>query len=138
MDQTDQRQARDVIKARINDDTLWQPLFVDPEPAPSYVPAPGSLSTWTCDVYNMAIFPYEGVYIGLPAVFYRTGLDFNGNNTDGFHHIQLTMSRNLTSWRRLGDRQPFIGPSRIDGGLLGVYDRTQLLPTSRPIPKAFR
>ena len=37
--------------------------------------------------------------------------------------VQLTCSRDLKSWERLGDRAPFIGPSNLGGG---AYD-TQTL-----------
>ena len=96
-------------------------------------PPTGGLVTWTCDIYNMAVFPYEGVYIGMPAIFYRTGHDARGTNNDGFHQIQLAMSPDGVHWQRLGDREPFIGPSPM-GKRVGVFDRMQLLPGSRPIP----
>jgi hypothetical protein len=73
---------------------------------------------------------YEGVYIGLPAMFHAVGRVPNYPNTDGFHLVQLVCSRDLTNWQRLGDRQTFIGPSRIDSG---AYDLTQILPPSPPV-----
>ncbi len=133
VDELDRQQARDVIRARIGDPTLWQPLYADPEPGHCSTPVPGSPSTWTCDICSMAVFPYEGLNIGLPAVFHPTGIDAAGTSTDGFHHIQLAASRDLATWVRLGSREPYIGPSPIDTGLVGAYDRTQRLPTSRPV-----
>ncbi len=133
VDTTDQQQARQVIKQRINDPGMMPLAFVDPEPPANYVPAPGNLSTWTNDVYNMAIFPYGDGYVGLPAIFYRTGLDAAGTNTDGFHDIQLVFSRDLQHWERLGNRAPFITASHITNGRMGVFDRTELLPTSVPV-----
>jgi hypothetical protein len=132
-DAEDQKQAREIIRKRVADKALMPLASVDPEPAADYTPNLKALGTWGCDVYNMAIFPYADGYIGMPAIFYRTGLDANKNNTDGFHEIQLAWSRDLKTWQRLGDRKPFIGPSRIDSGRLGVFDRTQLLPTSSPV-----
>ena len=48
----------------------------------------------------------------------------DGTNTDGFHLVQLACSRDLKNWKRLGDRQPFIGASPRGGG---AYDLTGVL-----------
>jgi len=77
----------------------------------------------------MGVFRYEGLYVGLPAVYHAVGRRPQGN-TDGFHLIQLTVSRDLKHWQRLGDRRAFIGPSNVDSG---AYDTTQLLPPSSPV-----
>jgi hypothetical protein len=40
-------------------------------------------------VYKLAVFPYEGVYIGMPQIYYPTGPALpKRNNTVGFHEIQ--------------------------------------------------
>lgn len=129
-DEEDQLRAHDVINARIKD-PAYAPVLMDPEPPVSKSPRT-ALATWSADVYNMAVFPYEDLWIGLPAIFYRTGLDANKTNTDGFHEIQLAYSHDLANWKRAGDRRPFIGPSPTAPG---VFDRTQLLPTSQPISR---
>lgn len=85
---------------------------------------------YNVDVYNMGVFRYESAYIGMPAMFHSTGPVPNYPNTDGFHLIQLTCSRDLKDWRRLGDRETFIGPSRLESG---AYDLTQILPPSAPV-----
>ncbi len=115
-DDEDQRLAIENIQARLADPKLRNPLFNDP-------------ADYNADVYNMGVFAYEGVYIGLPAIYHAVGRRPQGN-TDGFHLIQLAMSRDLKHWRRLGDRQPFIGPSAVDSR---AYDTTQLLPPSSPV-----
>ena len=77
----------------------------------------------------MGIFRYEGVYVGMPAVLHTTG----GSD---FHLIQLVSSRDLRTWLRLGDRQPFIGPSPVGGstsGQGGADDLALLLPPSAPV-----
>ncbi|HUT73788.1 MAG TPA: hypothetical protein VM221_03000 [Armatimonadota bacterium] len=112
-DAEDQVLAREVISARLADPTLSQPTHVNP-------------AEYAADVYNMPIFRYEGLYIGLPAIFYRTATQAG----DGFHHVQLICSRDLHDWKRLGERRAFIGPSPVDSG---AYDLTQILPPSRPI-----
>lgn len=55
------------------------------------------------------------------------------NNTDGFDVIGLVMSRDLVTWQHSGDRAAFIPASRIDGGLLGVFDRQQMCAPGRPL-----
>jgi len=116
-DDGDQRLAKETIKARLADATLQQPVCNNP-------------ADYNADVYNLGLFRYEGLYVGLPAVYYATGKDAAGTNTDGFHLIQLACSRDLRTWQRLGDRRPFIGPSPVASG---AYDLTQLLPPSAAV-----
>jgi hypothetical protein len=114
-DDLDQELGRKNIEARFADPTLQHPVFNNPK-------------DYHVDVYNMGIFRYEGLYIGTPAMYHATGVD--GNNTDGFHIIQLVCSRDLKNWKRLGDRKPFIPPSRLGSG---AYDLTQIIGPSHPI-----
>ncbi len=116
-DDEDQARGRANITARVADPALEPLRYVD------------NVAT-NVDVYNMGVFRYEGVYIGLPTMFHSTGRVPNYPNTDGFDLIQLAFSRDLKSWTRLGDRQPFLGPSRTDSG---AYDLTQLLSPSAPV-----
>ena len=118
-DERDQELGGRNIQARTADLTLQQPLYNAPQ-------------SHNVDVYNMGVFHYEGIYVGLPAMFHATGPVPNYPNTDGFHLIQLACSRDLKSWIRLGDRKTFIGPSRLDSG---AYDLTQILPPSAPVLK---
>lgn len=114
-DAEDQALNHEIIAARYDDPTLIHP--------PHNVPA-----EYFVDVYNMGVFSYEGVYIGLPAFFHHTG-DRN-ENSDGFHQVQLTCSRDLRSWTRLGGREAFIGPSSIESG---AYDLSGIMPPSSAI-----
>lgn len=116
-DEEDQRRGREHIAARVSDATLEPLRYVD------------GVAT-NVDVYNMGVFLYEGLYIGLPTMFHATGRVPNYPNTDGFDQIQLAVSRDLKAWSRLGDRQPFLEPSRTDSG---AYDLTQLLSPSAPV-----
>jgi hypothetical protein len=121
-DDQDQLLARLNIAARLADPTLSKPIHNEPD-------------DYNADIYNVGIFRYEGLTIAMPAVYYSTGKIPTGN-TDGFHLIQLASSRDLRSWQRLGDRQPFIGPAPIGGpknGQGGAYDLVQLLPPSAPV-----
>ena len=116
-DEQDQQFAKKNIEARMANQKLQQPV--------KNVPA-----DYNADIYNFGVFRYEGLYIGMPAVYHATGK--LKANTDGFHLIQLACSRDLKHWIRLGDRQPFIGPSPVGPG---VFDRTQLLPPSAPVER---
>ena len=116
-DELDQKLGRENIKARLAEATL-EPLRY------------GDAATYNVDVYNMGVFRYEGLYIGAPAMFHATGRIPNYPNTDGFHLVQLACSRDLKTWKRLGARKPFIGPSRRDSG---AYDLTQILGPSNAV-----
>ena len=116
-DDHDQELGRETIRNRLASATL-QPLVAD-DP-----------TRYNVDVYNMGVFRYESVYIGMPAMYYATGPSEDGTNTDGFHLIQLACSRDLKNWVRLGDRQPFIGPSPPGGG---AYDCTGMIGPSNAV-----
>lgn len=116
-DDEDQTRGRAQIAARIANPNLEPLRYVD-DVAPNV------------DVYNMGVFRYEGLYIGLPTMFHATGRVPNYPNTDGFDLIQLAVSRDLKTWTRLGDRQTFLGPSHMESG---AYDLTQLLSPSAPV-----
>ena len=114
-DDLDQELGRKNIEARLADPTLHRPVNIDP-------------AHYKVDVYNMGLFRYEGLYIGTPAMFHSTGPA--GNNTDGFHLIQLVSSRDLKIWNRVADRKTFIGPSPLGAG---AYDKNQIIGPSCPI-----
>lgn len=136
VDAEDQPLARETIRRRLADPGLQRPVFVDPDPATGWKPPQGEKHQpiWRAEVYFMAVFRYEGLYVGLPSIFYPTGTARPElNNTDGFHLIQLAVTRDLKTWRRLGERRPFIEPSRIDGGRVGVFDRGQIFAANNPI-----
>jgi hypothetical protein len=121
-DDEDQRLAKLNVAARLADPTLHQPIYNNP-------------ADYNADIYNLGIFRYEGLYIGMPAVYHSTGKIPIGN-TDGFDLIQLVSSRDLRTWLRLGDRQPFIGSSPVGeprSGQGAAYDWTQILPPSAPV-----
>ncbi len=114
-DAEDQQRAKAWILARLADPTRQDPVYNDPR-------------YYGVDIYNVAVFRYEDLYIILPAMFHTTGPRPEGN-TDGFHHVQLACSRNLTSWTRLADRQPFIDNSPVGD----AWDTMCMLPPSAPL-----
>lgn len=118
-DEEDQRRAQLNIQARLADPQFRQPIYHNP-------------ADYNADIYNVGIFRYESLYVGLPAVYHATGLLPTRNNTDGFDIIQLACSRDLRTWQRVGDRQPFIGASQVGED---AYDQMQILPPSAPVIK---
>ncbi len=122
-DELDQVLGRKNIKARRADPTLQiqSPLW---DIRDSYK---GHTAEPKVDVYNIGLFRYEGLYVGAPAMFHSND---NRWNKDGFHLIQLVCSRDLKTFKRLGGRQTFIGPSPIGKG---AYDLTQLIGPSAPV-----
>ncbi len=113
-------------------------------------PAHNIPSTYNVDIYNMGVFRYEGLYVGLPTMYHKTGqvpgdwpgfADWEGTpealaaywqsgDWAGFHHVQLACSRDLRDWQRLGDRQPFIDLSPVGSG---AYDLATIIGPSSPV-----
>jgi hypothetical protein len=116
-DELDQKLGRKAIAARKADSSLEQCPYDSPD-------------SYRVDIYNMGVFHYEGVYVGMPAMYHATGPVPNYPNTVGFHLIQLVCSHDLQHWHRVADRSTFIGPSCRDSG---AYDLTQILPPSAPL-----
>ena len=116
-DDEDQERAAASIRARLANPMFNQPTSNDP-------------AEYGADVYNMGLFRYESVFLGFPAFFHHTGRNAKGNNHDGFHLVQLVVSRDARSWQRVGDRQPFISSSPLGAG---AYDLTQILGPSSSI-----
>lgn len=129
-DEEDQKTAIDKIRKRMADPGLQHPLWVDPDPDTGWTPPKGEVHhpTWRAECYQMAPFSYENVYLAVASMYYPTGMELYPyrTNTDGFGGTQLVMSRDLQNWTRLGNREEFIPPSRIDNGLVGVFDRGQI------------
>lgn len=136
-DDEDQRIGIERIKARFADPSLHHPVYNIP-------------ASYNVDIYNMAIFRYESLYIGLPQMYHQTGkVPPNWPGFDelpisaemmvnyrrdgdwaGFHDVQLTCSRDLENWQRLGDRRPFLTASRLGAG---AWDECSASPPSYPL-----
>jgi len=86
---------------------------------------------YIAETYNMAVFPYEGIYIGLVNLFNPAGaIPPPRMNHTGLNQVELAVSRNLRNWRRLCDREVFLGVEPWDGER---YDTQQLLPAGPPV-----
>ena len=119
-DQVDQELGRQRIAQAMNDPDRRSPQVNDP--ALSHT-----------DIYNMPVFSYADLYLGLPVVFNHSGLYWYRHpdddppklrsNQDGILQPSLVSSQNLVDWER-GDRAPFIplsplsDPANYDHGAI--------------------
>lgn len=78
------------------------------------------------DIYNMAVFNYEGLYIGMPCMFNQTGTC--ANNSAGMLYPELACSRDGRRWERVCDREVFLplGPKED-------FDSGAILMASNPV-----
>jgi len=97
--------ARAVRRAESTDFIHWTPDEGRIVLATDMLDGPGE------EIYGMAVFPYEGIYIGLVQVFH------NYEDVD-YLDIQLAVSRDGVEFERLSDRSPF-----IPVGEVGSWDR---------------
>ena len=84
---------------------------------PNYLSPPLVDGTdFIAEVYQMPILPYEGIYVGFPVLFNPAGAvpPPHGNFT-ALNQVELTTSRDLHHWDRVGDRALFIGVDPWDG-----------------------
>ncbi|MFN0171894.1 MAG: hypothetical protein ACKV22_36230 [Bryobacteraceae bacterium] len=96
-----------------------------------YHPFVNHPSEYNVEIYNMPVFPYEGLYIGLPNFFEASGrTPPPQNNQDGINSVKLAVSRDLRHWTKVGKREYFIPISEYREGIL---DSVQILAASRPI-----
>ena len=136
-DDRDQELGRQTIAARLANPHLQQTEYDTPE-------------HYSVQIYNMGVFRYEGLYIGLPSMYYHTGkvspgwpgfaqlrlspyirecVDKHGDYT-GFYNIQIACSRDLKAWTRVADRKPFIETSPLHAG---AYNLQTLIGPSAAI-----
>lgn len=136
-DELDQKTGRLRISERLANPALKQTEYNTPE-------------HYSIEVYNMGVFHYEGVYLGLPSIYHHTGkvppswpgfdklrlspeirrlIQKHGDYT-GFYHIQLAISRDLEHWQRVADRQPFLETSPLGAG---AYDIQTMIGPTAPV-----
>ena len=79
----------------------------------------------------MAVMPYQGFYIGFPVLFNVGGAcPPPGMNHSRISQIELTVSRDLYNWERVGDRGLFIALEPWNGENYGCC---QNLLSGQPI-----
>lgn len=95
-DEIDQEIGKQRIQEAIQGPNRRRPLVVRPD-------------EFVTDVYNMPLFTYEDLCLGLPVMLHQSGAYFHttGSNQDGILYPTLVASRNLREWDRLS-RQPFL------------------------------
>ena len=99
-----------------------------------YTPRINVPQEYNTEIYNMPVFPYEGIYIGMPNFFESSGLTPPPhNNQDGVNSVKLSTSRDLRRWTKVGNRDSFIPVSELGGGRI---DTVQILAASRPIVRS--
>jgi hypothetical protein len=81
--------------------------------------------------YQMAVMPYEGIYVGFPLILNPSSLiPPPWGNYTALNQIELTVSRDLRNWERVADREVFIGVEPWNGT---NYATTQVGMAGRPI-----
>lgn len=93
-DHADRSAGREALAFHSARGDYRSPIFTDPE------------YSWT-DVYCMPVFAYNGLYLGLPAMFHHSGY-FKKPNQDGLIWPALAWSRDLKRWSRPERRKPFL------------------------------
>ena len=118
-DQIDQENGFERLQRFFDDPAYLTPVYNRPE-------------EWRTDVYNFPVFPYEGMYLGLPVMHHWAGKHPPMyENVDSRKSVELASSRNLTDWHRVADRTPFLEQSPVGDG--SAYDTGQLVTTDRPL-----
>ena len=136
-DELDQKLGRRRIAERRANPTLKQTEYDTPE-------------HYSVQIYNMGVFHYEGLYIGLPSMYHHTGkvpTDWPGfdklnlspyilglvrkyGDYTGFYNIQIACSRDLKNWQRSEEREPFLTTSPLGAG---AYDIQTIIGPSAPV-----
>lgn len=117
-DAQDQALGAQYLRQVAANSRMWRPTINVPD-------------EYNVEIYNMPVFRYEGLYIGLPTYFESSGrIPQPRGNQDGINSPKLVSSRDLRSWTRVGDRTHFIPVSELGGETL---DTGQILATSHPI-----
>lgn len=99
-DETDQQLGKKRIEETLKDPDRRHPVHVERD-------------KFFTDVYNMPIFTYADMYLGLPVMFNRSSqMRGDRRNQDGILYPMLVASHDLTTWDRLS-REPFIPHSPL-------------------------
>ncbi len=117
-DETDWENCRQRVRTIVVDPAYITPPLVDDE-------------DYHAEIYNMAVMPYQGLYIGFPTVFNPFGaIPPPATNFTRINQIEMAVSRDLRTWDRVADRTPFISIEPWDGE---NYGTSQLLMAGAPL-----
>lgn len=117
-DEIDWQNCRDRVRAYVDDPAYLTPPLVDDV-------------DYKAEIYNMAVLPYQGLYIGFATVFNPIGaIPPPATNYTRINQIELTVSRDLKHWERVADRALFLGVEPWGGD---NYGTSQLLPAGTPV-----
>ncbi len=117
-DRRDQELGQVWLETHLADPEMKQPLVVN-------------WDEYSSQIYNMAAFPYEGIYIGFPTRFRMTGNLADGGS-DGFNVTGLSSSRDMENWLyALNETRPDFIPLSPEAS--GQYDLVQIMPPSKPL-----
>jgi hypothetical protein len=118
-DQVDQENGFERLQKYIDDPAYLGPVYNRPE-------------EWRTDVYNFPVFPYEGLYLGLPVMHHWAGKHPPMyENVDSRKTVELASSRDLRRWERVANRAVFLEHSPLGDG--SAYDTGQIVTTNGPV-----
>lgn len=117
-DEVDWENCRQRVKRIVEDPAYITPPIVDDV-------------DYRAEIYNMAVLPYQGLYIGFPTVFNPIGaIPPPATNYTRINQIELAVSHDLRHWERVANREVFIGVEPWTGD---NYGTSQLLPSGAPV-----
>lgn len=121
---TRNRRGRAVGVAWSKDGLHWSKPFDGP------VFVADDLDPDATQIYGMPVFPYQGLYIGLPWIYLARYIKYGGYSTQRMYEaqedsprameVQLAWSWDLANWTRPPERAQFIprSPGQWDGGMI--------------------
>ena len=117
-DEIDRENRRERVRKAVEDPDYLSPPLVDD-------------IDHVAQCYQMAVMPYEGLYVGFPVILDPAAIipPPHGNYT-ALNQVELTVSRDRLHWERVADRDLFIGIDTWDGV---NYGTTQNLLCGRPV-----
>jgi hypothetical protein len=111
-DEQDHANARERIRRVVADPAYLSPPIVD-------------ACGYPAETYQMAVLPYEGLYIGFPLLFNPAGaIPPPQTNFTGLNQVELAVSRDGYDWERVAVRQVFVGVEPWDGVNYGTAQTT--------------
>ena len=117
-DEIDRENRRRRARAIIDDPAYITPPILDDR-------------DYIAEIYNMAVLPYQGLYIGFPTVFTPFGaIPPPATNYTRINQVEVAVSRDLHAWERVADRAPLLAVEPFDGR---NYGTSQLLMSGPPV-----